>query len=244
MRGGKRFPATLMLDSTAIQVASAVSSICPPVAVRLQPGNADPEAYTENRLSTARDTATANQRVSNTPVWHDSNDPSICLSRRQLGWKAGEVVLIFTPNHLLVPVTYLGVVGSKRVFSGVNPIYTIPEVTHQIQNTEAKVVLVHPTLVDTVLAAAQKAVFPHNRLFQFADAPCPRQKGVEDWESMLGSDAEANVYRWPELHGEQSAQTVATINYSSGTIGLPKGVCVSHRNLIANAEQIIFMRDH
>jgi 4-coumarate--CoA ligase len=198
------------------------------------------------------------QPVSDTPVWHDAEDPSICLSRRQLvhrvkklavgldklGVKAGEVVLIFTPNHLLVPVAYLGVVGSKRVFSGVNPIYTIPEVTHQIKNTEAKVVLVHPTLVDTALAAAQKAGFPATRLFQFSDAPGRTQNGVEDWESMLGSDSEADAYRWPELRGEESAQTVATINYSSGTTGLPKGVCVSHRNLIANAEQTIFMRDN
>ena len=196
--------------------------------------------------------------VSDTPVWHDSEDPSVCMSKRQLlhkvkklgvgldklGVKAGEVVLIFTPNHLLVPVAYLGVVGSKRVFSGVNPIYTIPEVTHQIKNTEAKVVLVHPSLVDKALAAAQKAEFPANRLFQFSETPCQTQKGVQDWENMLGSDAEADAYRWPELRGEESAQTVATINYSSGTTGLPKGVCVSHRNLIANVEQIIFMRDN
>jgi 4-coumarate--CoA ligase len=196
--------------------------------------------------------------VSDTPVWYDSEDPSICMSKRQLlrkvkklgvgldklGVKAGEVVLIFTPNHLLVPVAYLGVVGSKRVFSGVNPIYTIPEVTHQIKNTEAKVVLVHPSLVDNALAAAQKAEFPASRLFQFSDTPCQTQKGVQDWESMLGSDAEADAYRWPELRGDESAQTVATINYSSGTTGLPKGVCVSHRNLIANVEQIIFMRDN
>jgi 4-coumarate--CoA ligase len=196
--------------------------------------------------------------VSDTPIWHDSEDPSISMSKRQLlhkvkklgvgldklGVKAGEVVLIFTSNHLLVPVVYLGVVGSKRVFSGVNPIYTIPEITHQIKNTEAKVVLVHPSLVDNALAAAQKAGFPANRLYQFSERPCQTQRGVQDWESMLGSDAEADAYRWPELRGEESAQTIATINYSSGTTGLPKGVCVSHRNLIANVAQTIFMRDN
>ena len=162
----------------------------------------------------------------------------------KLGIRDGEVVLIFTPNHLLVPVAYLGVVGSKRVFSGVNPIYTISEVTHQIKNTEAKVILVHPTLVETALTAAEKAGFLVNHLFQFSDTPCPTQRGVQDWECMLGSDAEADAYRWPELRGDESGQAVATINYSSGTTGLPKGVCVPHRNLIVNVEQSIFMRDN
>ncbi len=44
----------------------------------------------------------------------------------KLDVKYGEVVLIFSPNHIFVPVAYLGVVGSKRVFSGINPIYTVP----------------------------------------------------------------------------------------------------------------------
>ena len=38
--------------------------------------------------------------------------------------KKGEVVMIVTPNHIFVPVAYLGSVGSGRVFSGANPLYT------------------------------------------------------------------------------------------------------------------------
>lgn len=44
----------------------------------------------------------------------------------RLGVKAGEVVMIFTPNQKFVPVAYLGIVGSRRVFSGSNPAYTVP----------------------------------------------------------------------------------------------------------------------
>ncbi len=59
----------------------------------------------------------------------------------------------------------------------------------------------------------------------------------------MGSTSEGEAWHWPEMQGQDAAKTVATINYSSGTTGLPKGVMVSHRNLIANAEQGIFMRD-
>jgi 4-coumarate--CoA ligase len=78
--------------------------------------------------------------LSNTPLWIDSADASINLSMKQmfnwskrlaigldqLGIKPGSVVLIYSPNHIYIPAAYLGIVGSGRIFSGVNPIYTLP----------------------------------------------------------------------------------------------------------------------
>ena len=135
----------------------------------------------------------------------------------KLGIQRGEAVLILTTNHIYVPVAYLGIVGSGRVFSGVNPIYTVSEVVYQIKDTGAKVMLVYPSLLDTALAAAEQAGLPVNRLFQFSDSECQMKRGVKDWQHLLASDDEADAYRWPELRGEAAIQTPATINYSSGT---------------------------
>ena len=77
--------------------------------------------------------------VSEDPIWLDAVDPENSLSPRQLlnwvkrlgigldrlGIKAQEAVMILTPNHIYVPVAYLGIVGSWRVFSAGNPIYTV-----------------------------------------------------------------------------------------------------------------------
>jgi 4-coumarate--CoA ligase len=79
------------------------------------------------------------QTPSNTPIWIDAKDTNHYLTPRallqwskrlalgldRLGSKPGEVVMIYTPNHIFVPVAYLGVVGSKRIFSGANPAYTV-----------------------------------------------------------------------------------------------------------------------
>lgn len=111
-----------------------------------------------------------------------------------------------------------------------------------MQNTTAKVILAHPTHLKTALEAASKAGIPKNRIFQFSDEENPTAYGIPDWRAMIGSPAQAEVYRWPELTPKEAQKTVATINYSSGTTGLPKGVCVSHTNLIANVEQTIYMR--
>lgn len=74
------------------------------------------------------------------PLWRDTKDPENSLSPaqalqwmkrlgvglRKAGVKKGEVVMIFTPNHIFVPVAYLGIAGNGYAFSGANPIYTVP----------------------------------------------------------------------------------------------------------------------
>ncbi|KAK6394722.1 hypothetical protein LTR65_001513 [Meristemomyces frigidus] len=196
------------------------------------------------------------QPVSDEPVWHDAANAQHHLSPRRLlqwvkrlglgldrlGIRHGEIVMIYTPNHIFVPAAYLGIVGSCRAFSAVNPIYTVPEVTHQLKNTEAVCILAHPSMVRNALAAAKAAGLPKERIFQFDDQPCPTLEGVTDWREMLASSEEAESYQWKKLRGEEAVKTVATINYSSGTTGLPKGVCVSHHNLIANVMQTIAVR--
>jgi 4-coumarate--CoA ligase len=116
------------------------------------------------------------------------------------------------------------------------------EMVHQIKNTGAQVILAHPTMVKTAVAAASQAGISKSRIFQFADFDCPTLDGVKDWRHLIGTPDQGDRYSWPKLSPHGSVNTVATINYSSGTTGLPKGVCVSHHNLIANIEQTIFMR--
>jgi len=113
---------------------------------------------------------------------------------------------------------------------------------HQVKNTEARAILAHPGLVETALAAAQGAGLPSDRVYLFSDKPNDSIHGVSDWRTMIGSMQEGGQYRWKRMTEEEAVQTVATVNYSSGTTGLPKGVCVSHHNLVANVEQTIFMK--
>ncbi|EXJ55644.1 hypothetical protein A1O7_08573 [Cladophialophora yegresii CBS 114405] len=188
------------------------------------------------------------------PLWIDAADTSHSLSPAQmlswvkrfalgldrLGVKQQEAIMVFTPNHLYVPMAYLAAAGSKRFFTGANPIYTVNEVAHQMKAIEAAVMLIHPTLLETGTAAAKQANIPPNRLFIFSDSGHPTTNGIKDWRSMVASESDAESWNWDPLEGEAALKTVAAINFSSGTTGLPKGVCITHRNLIANAAQCIF----
>ncbi|KAF2638750.1 acetyl-CoA synthetase-like protein [Massarina eburnea CBS 473.64] len=196
------------------------------------------------------------QAPTETPIWIDARDTNhhltpktllqwskrLALGLDRLGSKQGEVVMIFTPNHIFVPVAYLGIVGSKRVFSGANPAYTVSEMVHQITNTEAQYILAHPTLAKTALTAARRAGLPEGRISLFSDTVNTSTADSRDWREWLPSPAEADAYSFPPLSEEDATKTIATVNYSSGTTGLPKGVEVSHYNLIANLDQTIYMR--
>jgi acyl-CoA synthetase (AMP-forming)/AMP-acid ligase II len=219
-----------------------------------------------------------NKEPSDTPIWLDSGNPENNLSPRQLlnwvkrlavgldglGIAEGEPVVIFTPNQIFIPVAYLGIVGSRRVFSGINPNYTTSgkyalffcrknyelmngiyeEAAYQLRDTGARALFVYPSLAQVAVQAANEAGLPLDRVFLFSDQPNDSVHGIQDWKCMLGSPEEADRWTWKPMTPSESTSTLATLNYSSGTTGRPKGVCITHSNLIANVEQNAFARFH
>jgi acyl-CoA synthetase (AMP-forming)/AMP-acid ligase II len=113
---------------------------------------------------------------------------------------------------------------------------------HQITNTQAQFILSHPSLIKTTATAARKAGLPEGRVFLFSDEPLSPSEGCRDWREFIASPSEADAYSFPRLSPKEATTTTATVNYSSGTTGLPKGVEVSHHNLVANLDQTIYMR--
>lgn len=82
----------------------------------------------------------ANERPLEEDIWIDSKDPTRRLSPKRalqwvkrlafglerLGLNRPDVAMIITPNHIFVPVAYLGIVGAGLVFSDANPTFTVP----------------------------------------------------------------------------------------------------------------------
>lgn len=194
---------------------------------------------------------------SDEPLYIDADDTSNSLSLKQvlqwvkrlqigldrLGVQKGEAVMMYSTNHIFIPVLYYATVGSGRIFTGCNPAYGANETAYQLANTGAKTVFVEPQFLDVVLQAAEKNGLSKDRIFLFSDRECNTSRGVRDWRTILGSEEEASRHQWRRMTAQESKTTTAVLNYSSGTTGLPKGVMVSHQNIIANVEQSIFMRD-
>ncbi|KAG8532271.1 uncharacterized protein KY384_003912 [Bacidia gigantensis] len=190
-------------------------------------------------------------------LWIDGHDDRKYLSHNSaLSWikrlalgldrrdvRSGDVVMVVSPNHIFVPVAYLGTVCGGRIFSGANPAFTDDEVCYQMRDTSTRLVLVHPALLSTARKAAVKANIPDSALFLFSDSERASIDGIHDWRSLLAPEKEASLYTWPIYDGPASKSTIAAINYSSGTTGLPKGVMITHYNLIANVSQGVYLRE-
>lgn len=100
-----------------------------------------------------------------------------------------------------------------------------------------------PSLLPSLLEVASKTDFPKDQIFLFSDKETGTIEGIRDWREILPSVLKAESAKWRAFNAEQSRNTIAALNYSSGTTGLPKGVMISHQNVIANVEQSVFMRN-
>jgi 4-coumarate--CoA ligase len=81
----------------------------------------------------------SSQHASDTAIWIDADDTSNSLSPKQaLGWikalgaglrrfglQRQDVVMVYSTNHIFIPVAYLGIAGSGCIFSGCNPAYGV-----------------------------------------------------------------------------------------------------------------------
>jgi len=143
------------------------------------------------------------------------------------GLKPGEVVAIYLPNCWEFCAVYHATTLAGGVPTLLNPTYREREVCYQLENSGAAFLI-----SDGPLLAAVK----FNDVANLRHVYSIRQAhtGVEDFQRLLKSSS----LRLPELAAAPE-EILAALPYSSGTTGLPKGVMLSHFNLVANVFQTI-----
>lgn len=141
------------------------------------------------------------------------------------GFEPGDSLCVYMPNLPEYAVAFHGVARAGGRASTANPLYTPRELQHQLEDSGSKVLLTIPQFMDTAKKAAEAAGV--EEIFVVGEA----EDGATALSDLMGDPADA-----PEL--DVSDDTLAVLPYSSGTTGMPKGVMLTHKNLIANLIQI------
>jgi long-chain acyl-CoA synthetase len=143
------------------------------------------------------------------------------------GLKPGEVVAIFLCNCWEFCAAYHAATLAGAIPTLLNPTYREREARYQLENSGAVFLIADgPSLEGINLGG-----LPNLRRLYTTRKPAA---GAEPFANLL-RPATAS-FRAPD---EPSEQTLAALPYSSGTTGLPKGVMLSHHNLVANVFQFI-----
>jgi long-chain acyl-CoA synthetase len=143
------------------------------------------------------------------------------------GLRQGEVFAIYLPNSWEFCAAYHAATLAGAIPTVLNPSYREREVLYQLGNSGAAML---------VSDGAQIRGMTFGTLPELRRVFCTRQQsgGTEDFTELLrGSTA-----RPPQPDGS-SKEVLAALPYSSGTTGLPKGVMLSHSNLVTNAYQFL-----
>ncbi|MGO1058901.1 long-chain-fatty-acid--CoA ligase [Planococcus sp. FY231025] len=170
---------------------------------------------------------------------------------QKLGIEKGDRVAIMLPNSPQAVISFYGTLYAGGVVVMTNPLYTEREIAYQMNDSGAKAIvaldLLYPrvskvmpeTKLENIIVTGIKDYlpFPKNVVYPFVQkrqsgvSVKVEHRGVNHLFTEIMKTASTEV-RKPQFDFEED---LALLQYTGGTTGSPKGVMLTHKNLISNA---------
>jgi long-chain acyl-CoA synthetase len=172
--------------------------------------------------------------------------------QQDLGLKKGDRIAIMLPNILQYPVAMFGALQAGIVVVNVNPLYTVDELTYQLNNSGAETIITLTNFAATLEKALPQVPTLKNIIMTRLGDLFPLLKSwainltlkyvykkIPDWhiphaipfKQTLKNTGGAFVS--VPLH----SQDIAFLQYTGGTTGVSKGAILTHHNIVSNLQQ-------
>ena len=165
----------------------------------------------------------------------------------------GERVALMMPNILQYPVAVFGILRAGLTVVNCNPLYTPRELEHQLKDSGASAIVIVENFASTLEQVIAKTPikqvittqlgdllgFPKSMLVNYMVKH--KKKLVPAWKlpgAITLKSALAKGRSAPFTPPAMANTDLAFLQYTGGTTGVSKGAMLTHRNLVANMEQV------
>ncbi|MBV9615827.1 MAG: AMP-binding protein [Ktedonobacteraceae bacterium] len=152
-----------------------------------------------------------------------------------LGLRKGDCICIYTTNRPEYTLTLIAAASIGVVASPMNPVYKEREVGYQLENSEARAILIQRELAPVLQHVLQNQRPSSLKHILVTGEKTP--EGIPEAVPLATLIRSSSPKRPP--HVDISGDDLLALPYSSGTTGLPKGTMITHRNLVSNNLQFI-----
>jgi acyl-CoA synthetase (AMP-forming)/AMP-acid ligase II len=156
----------------------------------------------------------------------------VAASLHARGFGKGDVFGILSPNVPEYAIAFHAVATLGGISTTVNPLYTAEEIAHQLKDCSARFLVTVPQCLEKAAGAARKANVEELFVFDTPGEEAGEINGATPFSSLFKSDG---IVPRVEINARED---LVALPYSSGTTGLPKGVMLTHHNLVANMCQM------
>lgn len=184
-------------------------------------------------------------------------DLSYCLAaylQQQLKLKKGTKVALMLPNCPQYMISIFAVLQAGLVVTNVNPFYTVPEFIQQIDHSGAEVLIVLSNFLPNIIHTLQNTQLKYvitTHLGDMLTRPLSWLINVSAWWTIKSQrQKKTTIHPINFLAALKIGQNLtlssvvikredlAFLQYTGGTTGVPKGAMLTHRNMLANIEQL------